>query len=63
MTNQIINLKNETVDQLEKNALDFNSIVDKLKALNQQILNIAVSGQIPNDLLDQRTLCCRICQK
>lgn len=56
MTNQIINLKNETVDQLEKNALDFNSIVDKLKALNQQILNIAVSGQIPNDLLDQRDL-------
>ncbi len=56
MNTQIHSLKDETIGQLEKNALDFNSIVDKLESLNQQILNISLTEQIPNDLLDQRDL-------
>lgn len=56
MAKQINSLKDETVTQLEKNALDFNSIVEKLAALNDQIYNIASSSQVPNDLLDQRDL-------
>lgn len=56
MSRQISNLKDETVGQLEKNAKDFNAIVDKLDALNKQIFNIGVTGDVPNDLLDQRDL-------
>lgn len=54
MAKQINSLKDETVGQIEKNALDFNSIVSKLETLNEQILNIGLTGQVPNDLLDQR---------
>lgn len=56
MSSQIDSLKGETIEQLEKNALDFNSIVDELETLNEQILNISLTGQVPNDLLDQRDL-------
>lgn len=56
MNTQIHSLKDETIGQLEKNALDFNSIVEKVESLNQQILNISLTGQVPNDLLDQRDL-------
>lgn len=56
MVSQINSLKHETVGQLEKNALDFNSIIDSLESLNQQIMNISIGGQVPNDLLDDRDL-------
>ena len=56
ISSQIHSLKDETIGQIEKNVLDFNSIVDKLESLNQQILNISITGQVPNDLLDQRDL-------
>ncbi|NLY47021.1 MAG: flagellar hook-associated protein FlgK [Tissierella sp.] len=56
MSRQISSLKDETVGQIEKNAKDFNAIVEKLDALNKQIFNIGVTGDVPNDLLDQRDL-------
>lgn len=56
MYRQISSLKEETVGQIEKNAKDFNAIVDKLDALNKQIFNIGVTGDVPNDLLDERDL-------
>ncbi|MDR7869616.1 MAG: flagellar hook-associated protein FlgK [Tissierellaceae bacterium] len=56
MADQLQSLKDETIGQIEKNAMDFNSIVEKLESLNQQILNISITGQVPNDLLDQRDL-------
>ena len=56
MSGQISSLKDETVGQIEKNAKDFNAIVEKLDALNKQIFNIGVTGDVPNDLLDQRDL-------
>ena len=56
MGNQIDTLRDGTVDQMEKNALDFNSTIDQLNTLNQQIFNIAVKGHPPNDLLDQRDI-------
>lgn len=56
MANQIDTLRDGTVDQMEKNALDFNATIDQLNNLNQQIFNIAVKGHPPNDLLDQRDM-------
>lgn len=56
IANQIESLKAETNGQIEKNILDFNSTVEKIDALNKQIFNISVKGEVPNDLLDQRDL-------
>lgn len=56
MAKQIENLKNDTVSQIEKNAYDFNATVDAIDSLNEQIFNISIKGQVPNDLLDQRDL-------
>lgn len=56
MADQIDSLEGETLEQIEKNVLDFNTTIDKLNTLNKQIFNIAVKGHVPNDLLDQRDL-------
>jgi len=53
---QMDELKVDTIAALEKNVFDINSIADQLKTLNDQIFNISVKGQSPNDLLDQRDL-------
>jgi flagellar hook-associated protein 1 FlgK len=56
IASQLDSLKDSTIDLIEKNVENFNSIVQKLDALNKQIFNISVKGQVPNDLLDQRDL-------
>ncbi|MFZ7120916.1 MAG: flagellar hook-associated protein FlgK [Eubacteriaceae bacterium] len=56
MSIQVSSLKEDTVNQVEKNIFDFNSILDKIDTLNSQIFNISVKGQVPNDLLDERDL-------
>lgn len=53
---QMQGLREDTVTSLEKNTFDINSIADQLKTLNDQIFNISVKGESPNDLLDQRDL-------
>lgn len=56
MSNQLNNLKDNTVEDIGKNVKDFNATVDKLDSLNKQIFNVAIKGQVPNDLLDQRDM-------
>lgn len=56
MSNQLNNLKDNTVEDIGKNVMDFNSTVDKLESLNKQIFNVGIKGQVPNDLLDQRDI-------
>lgn len=56
MSKQLNNLKNNTVEDIGKNVMDFNSTVDKLDSLNKQIFNVSIKGQVPNDLLDQRDM-------
>lgn len=56
MMTQIDALEAETTGMIEKNATDFNATIDKLESLNRQIFNVAVKGNVPNDLLDQRDL-------
>ena len=56
MASQIDGLKGDTIANLEKNTYDINSTADQLKTLNEQIFNITVKGQSPNDLLDQRDI-------
>ncbi|MFZ7131509.1 MAG: flagellar hook-associated protein FlgK [Eubacteriales bacterium] len=56
MSDQMNSLRDETISDVQKDVYDFNTIVDKIDTLNKQIYNIAVKGQIPNDLLDQQDL-------
>lgn len=56
MMKQIDALEAETIGMIEKNVTDFNATIDKLESLNRQIFNVAVKGNVPNDLLDQRDL-------
>lgn len=56
MARQIVALETETHDAIDKNVVDFNSKIDGLNTLNKQIFNVAIKGQIPNDLLDQRDM-------
>lgn len=56
MATQLESLKDETKELIEKNILDFNTIVEQLDSLNKQIFNVSVKGQTPNDLLDERDL-------
>lgn len=56
MMKQIDALEEETTGMIEKNVTDFNATIDKLESLNRQIFNVAVKGNVPNDLLDQRDL-------
>ena len=54
MSNQIDSLHKDTVQDIEKNVLDFNAKVEQLDSLNKQIFNMTSQGQAPNDLLDQQ---------
>lgn len=54
MSNQIENVQTDTSYAIEKDVLDFNNKVEQLHTLNQQIFNVTVKGDTPNDLLDQR---------
>ncbi|SJZ53316.1 flagellar hook-associated protein FlgK [Garciella nitratireducens] len=56
MHQQLETLKNDSINILEKTALDANSILKQIQSLNDQIFKVTIKGQIPNDLLDQRDL-------
>lgn len=54
MANQMESLRTDTVNELDKAALDVNSTLKQLESLNHQIWQSSVRGQQPNDLLDQQ---------
>lgn len=53
---QLETLHNDTVSVLEKNVLDFNSKLEELHEINQQIFKASADGGVPNDLLDRRDM-------
>ncbi|HCM88631.1 MULTISPECIES: flagellar hook-associated protein FlgK [Vagococcus] len=53
---QLETLHNDTVSVLEKNVLDFNSKLEELNEINQQIFKASADGGVPNDLLDRRDM-------
>ncbi|WP_291291724.1 flagellar hook-associated protein FlgK [Enterococcus sp.] len=54
MSSQMKQLQGDTVDDIEKTALDFNEKIKQLESLNEQIYSLATDGQTSNDLLDLR---------
>lgn len=49
---QIAELSVDTIGQIEKEVLDFNSAAKQLKDVNDQIFNATIKGETPNDLMD-----------
>ena len=39
---------------LKSNVTDINSLLSQIDGLNKQIMSVKSSGQMPNDLMDQR---------
>ena len=54
MASRANQLKGDVVDSIGKNVFDVNSLVTQLNTVNEQIANIQIKGQSPNDLLDTR---------
>lgn len=54
--NKITSLNEDTMLQIKKDVLDFNSAAEQLKGINDQIFNATVKGEQPNDLFDKQDL-------
>ena len=54
MASRANQLKGDVVDSIGKNVFDVNSLVTQLNTVNEQIANIQIKGQSPNDLMDTR---------
>lgn len=54
MANAMESLRADTVNELDKGAVDANSTLEQLDKLNYQIWQASVRGYTPNDLLDQQ---------
>ncbi|GEN51548.1 flagellar hook-associated protein FlgK [Alkalibacterium pelagium] len=54
MANSMDSLHKDTLNELDKSALDANSTLKQLENLNHQIWQASVRGFTPNDLLDQQ---------
>lgn len=54
--NKMETLSEDTLKQIDKNVLDFNSAASQLKGINDQIFNATVKGETPNDLLDKQDM-------
>ncbi|GAB2490520.1 flagellar hook-associated protein FlgK [Alkalibacterium psychrotolerans] len=54
MANSMDSLHNDTLNELDKAALDVNSTLEQLDKLNHQIWQASVRGYTPNDLLDHQ---------
>ncbi|MBO1265348.1 flagellar hook-associated protein FlgK [Proteiniclasticum sp. SCR006] len=54
MASRADQLKGDVVGNIGKNVFDVNSLVTQLNGVNEQIANIQIKGQSPNDLMDTR---------
>ncbi|MEW9093530.1 MAG: flagellar hook-associated protein FlgK [Clostridiaceae bacterium] len=54
--NQLQNLKENAQESIKQTVVDVNSMIDQINKLNEEIVQVSVSGQMPNDLMDRRDL-------
>lgn len=53
---QLEKLQKNANDVINSTVFEVNDILDQISQLNQQIVGVKVSGQMPNDLMDRRDL-------
>lgn len=56
MRNQLTDIQNNTQDQIKLKIKDVNSVAERISRLNEQIVNVTITGQSANDFLDKRDL-------
>lgn len=56
MANKINTAKDGVKEEIDGSIQEFNKSLEQLESLNKQIGNLALRGDVPNDLLDQRDL-------
>ncbi|AVP60124.1 flagellar hook-associated protein FlgK [Clostridium sporogenes] len=54
--NELSKLKENTQREIQQTVFEVNSILNQLNQLNQEIVQVKVAGQQPNDLMDRRDL-------
>ncbi len=54
--NELSKLKENTQLEIEQTVFEINGILDQINQLNQEIVQVKVAGQQPNDLMDRRDL-------
>ncbi|APH14149.1 flagellar hook-associated protein FlgK [Clostridium sporogenes] len=54
--NELSKLKENTQMEIQQTVFEVNSILDQINQLNQEIIQVKVAGQQPNDLMDRRDL-------
>lgn len=54
--NELEQLKSNTQTQISEDVFTMNSILNQINQVNQQIIQVKVAGQQPNDLMDRRDL-------
>ncbi|MGO5065122.1 flagellar hook-associated protein FlgK [Clostridium sp. LCP25S3_F8] len=54
--NELSKLKENTQMEIKQTVFEVNSILNQINQLNQEIIQVKVAGQQPNDLMDRRDL-------
>ncbi|NFA59951.1 flagellar hook-associated protein FlgK [Clostridium sp. FAM 1755] len=54
--NELSKLKENTQMEIQQTVFEVNSILNQINQLNQEIVQVKVAGQQPNDLMDRRDL-------
>ncbi len=54
--NELLKLKENAQMEIQQTVFEINSILNQINQLNQEIVQVKVAGQQPNDLMDRRDL-------
>ncbi len=54
--NELSKLKENTQMEIQQTVFEVNSMLNQINQLNQEIIQVKVAGQQPNDLMDRRDL-------
>ncbi|MBU5314809.1 flagellar hook-associated protein FlgK [Clostridium bornimense] len=54
--NQLTKMQEDACESIKQTVFDVSSILNQLDTINQEIIQVSVAGQSPNDLMDRRDL-------
>ena len=54
--NQLTKMKEDACESIKQTVFDVNSLLSQIDTINQEIIQVSVAGQSPNDLMDRRDL-------
>ncbi|CDM68840.1 flagellar hook-associated protein FlgK [Clostridium bornimense] len=54
--NQLTKMQEDACESIKQTVYDVNSLLSQIDTINQEIIQVSVAGQSPNDLMDRRDL-------